>query len=259
MSGDIYIAAAGALACEKRLQIISNNLANANTVGFKMDRGHMKQIDPADLPSQSAQNPADLATSRAHLFWNNFDMYTDHSNGALKQTANDFDLALVGSGFFCVQTPDGVHYTRKGDFTLNSEGVLVTRNGWPVLGEGGEITITSTANPHKYAKFAVDEQGHVAVDGRPAGRLRIVDFADISRLSKAGDTLFKPPAGGAPETPAEDVKVSQGFIELSNVDSVKMMTEMIEVLRGYESYQKIIQSADETYSQAIHQVGSLTG
>ncbi len=136
MSGGIYIAAAGALAYEKRLQIISNNLANANTVGFKMDRGHVKLINPADLPSQSARNPADLATSRAHLFWNKFSTYTDHSNGALKQTDNDFDLALVGKGFFCVQKPDGVHYTRKGDFTLNSDGVLVTRNGWPVLGEG---------------------------------------------------------------------------------------------------------------------------
>lgn len=259
MSGDIYIAAAGALACEKRLQIISNNLANANTVGFKMDRAYMQQIDPADLPGQSAQKPEDLAASRAHLFWNSFSMYTDYSNGALKQTDNDFDLALVGSGFFCVQTPDGVHYTRKGDFTLNSEGVLVTSNGWPVLGENGEITINATANPQEYAKFVVDEQGNVAVDGRQVGRLRIVDFAETNLLSKAGDTLFQPPASGAPEIQAEGVKVSQGFIELSNVDSVKMMTEMIEVLRGYESYQKIIQSADETYSQAINQVGSLTG
>jgi len=259
MSGDIYIAAAGALACEKRLQIISNNLANANTVGFKMDRGHLKQIDPADLPGQSAQNPADLATSRAHLFWNNFSMYTDHSNGALKQTDNDFDLALVGQGFFCVQTPDGVRYTRKGDFTLDSEGVLVTGNGWPVLGEGGEIKIDGTANPHKFAKFVVDEQGNVAVDGRQVGSLRIVDFAETNLLNKAGDTLFRPSAAGVPETKAQGVKVSQGFLELSNVDSVKMMTEMIEVLRGYESYQKIIQSADETYSQAINQVGSVNG
>jgi len=78
-------------------------------------------------------------------------------------------------------------------------------------------------------------------------------------LTKVGNTLFKPPDAGAGEIKVEDVKISQGFIELSNVDSVKMMTEMIEVLRGYESYQKIIQSADETYSQAINQVGSLNG
>jgi len=259
MSGDIYIAAAGALASEKRLQLISNNLANSNTVGFKMDRANFKLINPADLPSQTAQNSSDLAASRAHLFWNNFSMYTDHSNGALKRTDNDFDLALVGKGFFCVQTPDGVQYTRKGDFTLNSEGVLVTRNGWPVLGDGGEITIDSTENPHKYAKFAVDEQGNVSMDGKQVDSLRIVEFAELNRLTKAGDTLFKPPAAGPGETKAENIRVSQGFIELSNVDSVKMMTEMIEVLRGYESYQKVIQSADETYSQAINQVGSLTG
>lgn len=257
MSGEIYLAAAGALDCEKRLQIISNNLANANTVGFKMDRGHFKLINPADLPSQTAQNPADLATSRAHLFWNNFSMYTDHSNGALKRTDNDFDLALVGKGFFSVQTPDGVRYTRKGDFTLNSDGVLVTRNGWPVLGDGGEITIKSTENPHKYAKFAVDEQGNVSVDGKQVDSLRIVEFPNLNQLTKAGDTLFKPPAAGPGETKAEDVKVSQGFIELSNVDSVKMMTEMIMVLRGYESYQKIIQTADKTYSQAINQIGTI--
>jgi len=259
MSGDIYLAAAGALACEKRLQIISNNLANANTDGCKMDRGCFKMINPADLPAQSASDPADLATSRAHLFWNNFSSYTDYSNGALKRTDNDFDLALVGKGFFCVQGPDGVHYTRKGDFTLNADGVLVTRNGWPVLGSGGEIAINSTENPHKYAKFAVDEQGNVAVDGKRVDSLRVVEFADPSRLTKVGDTLFKPQDTGAGEIKAEDVKISQGFIELSNVDSVKMMTEMIEVLRGYESYQKIIQSADETYSQAINQVGSLNG
>ena len=259
MSGDIYIAAAGALAYEKRLQIISNNLANANTVGFKMDRGHMKLIDSADLPSQSAQNPADLATSRAHLFWNNFSVYTDYSSGALKQTDNDFDLALVGKGFFCVQTPDGVQYTRKGNFTLNSKGVLVTGNGLPVLGEAGEITVQSKENPHKYAKFAVDGQGNVSVDGKQVDTLRIVDFKEFNRLSKTGDTLFKMSDIGSAEAEVEDVKVSQGSIELSNVDSVKMMTEMIEVMRGYESYQKVIQSADETYSQAINKVGSLTG
>jgi flagellar basal-body rod protein FlgG len=255
MSGAIYLAAAGALASEKRMQIIANNLANANTVGFKMDRGHFGLINPADLPNQSIRDSAELPASKAHLFWNNFRMYTDHSNGPLSRTDNDFDLALVGKGFFCVQAPDGVHYTRKGDFTLNSEGILVTRNGWPVLGEGGEITVKSTENPQKYAKFAVDRQGNVTVDGNQVDSLRIVEFAKLNRLTKVGDTLFKPLGTAAQEIIVEDAKVSQGFIELSNVDSISMMTEMIEVMRGYESYQKIIQTADDTYSQAINKVG----
>ena len=190
MGGDIYIAAAGALASEKRMQLIANNLANVNTVGFKMDRGRFKMIDPADLPGKTASNSADLAATRAHLFWNNFSSYTDYSSGALKQTDNDFDLAIVGNGFFCVQGPDGERYTRKGDFTLNADGVLVTRNGWPVLGNGGQITIDSTENPHRHAKFAVDNQGNVAVDGKSVDKLRIVDFADLNSLIKASINFF---------------------------------------------------------------------
>jgi flagellar basal-body rod protein FlgG len=189
------------------------------------------------------------------LFWNHFSSYTDYGTGALKQTGNDFDLAIVGNGFFCVQGPDGERYTRKGDFTLNDDGILVTRDGWPVLGNSGEITIDSKANPHRHAKFVVDNQGDVAVDGKMVDKLKIVDFAELRSLVKTGDTLFK--ASGAPAAEAEDVQVSQGFIETSNVDAVKMMTEMIEVLRGYESYQKIIQSSDETYSQAIEKIGNL--
>jgi flagellar basal-body rod protein FlgG len=256
MSGDIYIAAAGALASEKRMQLIANNLANVNTVGFKMDRGRYQTIKPTDLPGKTAADPADLAATRAHLFWNNFSSYTDFSNGALKPTDNDFDLAIVGNGFFCVQGPDGEHYTRKGDFTLNADGALVTRNGWPVLGDGGEINVDSQENPYRHARFVVDSKGNVAVDGQLIDKLKIVDFADLNSLKKAGDTLFR--AAGAAAREVEEVRISQGFIETSNVDSVKMMTEMIEVLRGYESYQKIIQNADETYSQAIEKIGTFT-
>ena len=257
MSGDMYLAASGALAYEKRLQLISNNLANANTVGFKMDCAHFNGYDPGQLPLPTEPEDAGLAASRAPLFWMQLNTYTDYSAGPLKPTGNDFDLALTGKGFFCVQTPAGVCYTRKGDFTLNSDGVLVTRNGWPVLGEGGEITIDGSQNPQQYARFAVDAQGNISVDGKQIGTLRIVDFPQPQELTKAGDTLFKPPAGGMPEIPAENFSVSQGFIEQSNVDSVKMLTEMIEVLRGYESYQKVIKTADDANSKAINEVGRI--
>ena len=220
-----------------------------------MDQGYFKQIDPNDPALQSVGN-AD-PESQADLFWTNFNVYTDHSSGPLKQTGDDFDLALEGDGFFCVQTPDGVQYTRKGDFTLNADGVLVTRNGFPVLGEGGEITVTSNENPNQYAKFAVDEQGNVSVDGKQVDTLRVVTIAELDRLTKTGDTLFKAPVAGAGEVKAENFRVSQGFIELSNVDAVKMMTEMIEVLRGYESYQKVIQAADDANSKAINQIGTI--
>ena len=258
MSGEIYMAAVGALAYEKRLQIISNNLANANTVGYKQDQGQFKLLNLSDLPQIITQNGDALNTSQADLFWNQFKVYTDHTGGSLKHTGNDFDLALVGKGFFCVQTPDGIHYTRKGDFTLNAEGVLVTRNGWPVLGEGGEISVEGQENPHRHKKFSVDEEGNVSVDGNQIDSLRLVDFPQPDALIKVGETLFKPVDSGPGETQAQDARVSQGFIELSNVDAVKMMTEMIEVLRGYESYQKIIRSVDEVNSRAINEIGKVT-
>ena len=257
MSGGIYMAASGALAYEKRLQIISNNLANANTVGYKMDHGQFQSIDRADLPASSTLTGPEMNTSQAQSFWFEFNSYTDFTHGSLKNTANDFDLALIGKGFFCVQKPDGVHYTRKGDFTLNTDGVLVTRNGWPVMGDGGEITVNNKENPHRYKKFAVDEDGNVSVDGKEIGSLRIVEFSEPSRLRKMGDTLFKPAENSPPAQEAQDFKVSQGFVELSNVDVVKMMTEMIEVLRGYESYQKVIRTADEASARAINEVGKV--
>jgi len=258
MSGEIYLAAVGALAYEKRLQIISNNLANSNTVGYKQDHGRFRIIDLSALPEGSTQNSVPLNPAQTDLFWNRFNVYTDHTSGSLKNTGNDFDLALVGKGFFCVQTPDGIHYTRKGDFTLDENGVLVTRNGWPVLGESGEISVDSEENPHQYKKFSVDEEGNISVDGNQVDSLRLVDFPQPYNLTKVGEALFKPADSGPGGTQAEGIRVSQGFIELSNVDAVKMMTEMIEVLRGYESYQKIIRSVDEVNSKAINEIGQMT-
>jgi flagellar basal-body rod protein FlgF len=258
MSGEIYMAAVGALAYEKRLQIISNNLANSNTVGYKQDQGQFKIFNLADIPEGPIQTSDELDTTQADMFWNQFNVYTDHSAGSLKNTGNDLDLALVGKGFFCVQTPDGIHYTRKGDFTLNADGVLVTRTGWPVMGESGEISIDGQANPQRHKKFSVDEEGNISVDGNQIDSLRLVDFQPPYNLTKVGEALFKPAESVPAEIQAGDVRVSQGFLELSNVDAVKMMTEMIEVLRGYESYQKIIRSVDEVNSRAINEIGRMT-
>jgi flagellar basal-body rod protein FlgG len=255
MSGAIYMAAGGALAYEKRLEIIANNLANVNTVGYKMDQGHFRFIDEVELASQSLLLANELIDSKANLFWMQFNMYTDHASGNLKNTGNELDLALVGKGFFCIQKPDGVEYTRNGEFTLDAGGVLVTHDGWKVLGEGGEIRIQSPENPLKHNKFIVDEEGNIAIDGKIVDRLRIVDFAQPYQLQKVGATLFRPASAETIAEAADGARVSQGFVELSNVDAVKMMTEMIEVLRGYETYQRVIRSADETNAKAINEVG----
>jgi flagellar basal-body rod protein FlgG len=248
------MAATGALAYEKQLQLLSNNLANVNTAGFKKDRGRFREfnLSKADavenLPLQSRQ-------LRAPQYWMEYSTYTDFSAGALKKTGNPFDLALSGHGFFCVQTPDGIMYTRRGDFTLNADEVLVTQEGWPVLGRGGEIQIKlSKLSSHK-REFSISEDGTVTVDGTQVDRLRIIDFTQSHALEKAGHNYYRALKPHMLEELDEELEVSQGFLELSNVDTIRMMTEMIEVLRGYESYQKIMRSVDDMNAKLINDVG----
>jgi flagellar basal-body rod protein FlgG len=248
------MAAAGALAYEKRLQLLANNLANANTVGFKKDRGRFRAFDLSEAIS-SKTLPVKSGQPQAAEYWMAYSTYTDFSAGGMKKTGGPFDLALSGNGFFCVQTPDGVQYTRRGDFTVNADEVLVTQDGWPVLGQGGEIQIKLTKPSDEKREFSVSEDGFVTVDGSQVDRLRIVDFTQSHALEKAGHNYYRGLQPNALEELDEDFKVSQGFLELSNVDTIRMMTEMIEVLRGYESYQKMMRSVDDMNAKLISDVG----
>ncbi len=254
MSGSIYMAATGALAYEKRLQLLANNLANANTVGFKKDRGRFRAFDLSEAIS-SKTLPVKSGQPQAAEYWMAYSTYTDFSAGGMKKTGGPFDLALSGNGFFCVQTPDGVQYTRRGDFTVNADEVLVTQDGWPVLGQGGEIQIKLTKPSDEKREFSVSEDGFVTVDGSQVDRLRIVDFTQSHALEKAGHNYYRALQPNALEELDEGLKVSQGFLELSNVDTIRMMTEMIEVLRGYESYQKMMRSVDDMNAKLISDVG----
>jgi flagellar basal-body rod protein FlgF len=254
MTGSIYMAATGALAYEKRLQLISNNLANVNTVGFKKDGGHFRAFDLSEV-STNQTLPVNWGRSQAPAYWMQFSTYTDFSSGEMKKTDNAFDLALSGNGFFCVQTPDGVQYTRRGDFTVNADEVLVTQEGWPVLGQSGEIQIKMAKPASDQREFSVSQDGFVTVDGSQVDRLRIVDFTQSHALEKAGQNYYRALKPGTLEELDQDFEVSQGFLELSNVDTVRMMTEMIEVLRGYESYQKMMRSIDDMNARLINDVG----
>jgi flagellar basal-body rod protein FlgG len=257
MSGSIYMAASGALAYQHRLEILSNNIANVNTVGFKQDKTQFQQYYTSALENDNLQASNTADTSQAEEYWFELTTHTDHSSGPLKKTGNRFDLAISGKGFFCVETPDGIQYTRRGDFGINVNGNLVTQEGWPVLGQGGEISVESQADftGRDAHEFLVHDDGTVEVDGNSVGKLLIVEFSDHQRLLKSGGTYFTVDPGNAAESEAVDYHISQGMLELSNVDAVRMMTELIETLRGYESYQKVIRSIDEVNSMAINEVG----
>ncbi len=257
MSGSIYMAASGALAYQHRMDILSNNIANANTVGYKQDKTEFYKYYSSAIQNSNQQTAENTDASQAEEFWFELSSHTDHSSGPLRKTGNRFDLAIKGNGFFCVETPDGIQYTRRGDFGIDVNGNLVTQDGWPVLGEGGEIPVESQADftDKDGHEILVHGDGTVEVDGNAVGKLRIVEFSDPQQLEKAGSTNFIVGPGNPSESEATDFRIAQGMIELSNVDAVRMMTELIETLRGFESYQKVIRSIDEVNSLAIREVG----
>jgi flagellar basal-body rod protein FlgF len=257
MTEAIYTAASGAVAYQRRLEVLSNNLANISTAGFKEDRTIFGTYfrGAQDIDQKGSQKPPALkeldgmssySTSASSPVVKS--IQTDFSLGPLKDTGNSLDFALQGKGLFCVQTPQGVRYTRNGEFALNDKNVLVTHGGLPVLGKAGTITVDGK-------DVVVDEQGNISVDGRQVDAFRIVDFENPALLEKVGDTLFALKDPGVRPTRVETAKVIQGHIELSNVDAVRVMTEMVEVLRGYESYQKVIRNIDDVTSKIINEVG----
>jgi flagellar basal-body rod protein FlgF len=253
MSGEIYMAAAAALAYEKRLEVIANNLANVTTAGFKRDdvafQAYLTSAENVataiDLPYPSGQ--------AGESFWVTYASHTDFSPGPMQQTGNRLDLALNGKGFFSVESPDGPVYTRRGNFRLSPEGVLVTQEGWPVQGTGGEIRLDASGGGPSGPEVSVGEDGTVRVNGRDVGRLRIEEVS--GGLLKIGQGYFTPADAAAVPAPSEEVRVAQGFLEMSNVEAVRAMTEMIEILRGYESYQRVIRSIDEANAKSINEVG----
>lgn len=245
MSGGMYLSAAGALVQQMRLEVLSNNVANINTIGYKGEKTVFSINEASLTPTVEQIEDGNQVISP---YAPPFTTYIDFSQGALQQTGNPLDVAIEGSGFFSVQTPDGVQYTRQGSFTLDDEGVLVTPDGFPVLGEGGEISLEA-------GKVEIDMEGNIYLDGDEVDRLRLIDFANPNMLKKAGNGRFvaSDPAVAGEWPP--DTTLSQGYLESANVNVIAAMTEMIETSRAFEAYQKVIQSADEATAKSINDVG----
>ena len=238
MSGTIYKAGAGAILQQIRLEAYANNLANVNTTGFKADQPVFR-FDAPEISSNVPDNTVALPLTYV----------TNFESGPLRQTGAPLDVAIVGGGFFEVQTPDGLQYTRNGGLSINADGELSTAEGWPVMGQGGAIRIEGS-------RVEINEEGQVAVDGDVVGVLKVVDFNDRSALKKAGNSLFKDEGAGGGMVAAEGYRIAQGNLESSNVDAIRTMTEIIETLRVFETYQRVIRSADEATAKTINEVGT---
>jgi len=222
---------------EERMNQIANNLANVDTVGYKREEVTFWEMlfDTAD------RRPRVGKALR---------VITDGRQGPTVHTGNPFDLLIDGEGFFRVQTPNGVRYTRAGNFTTDATGQLVTQDGYPVLGTAGTIVVG-------HRDFTVDSNGDVRIDGELVNRLEVVAFDDPTSLEKEGGNLFRPAAGGGAERPAADYQVIQGALEQSNVNTAIEMTEMIDLQRAYQAQQKVIHTIDEIDGLAVNRVGKL--
>ena len=242
MSGAIYKAGAGAILQQMRLDVYANNLANINTTGFKADQPTFR-FDPADAPSETGGPSESISPYALPL-----EYVTQFDSGPLKNTGSPLDVAILGEGFIEIQTPEGTRYTRNGHLTINEDGVLSSSQGWPVIGQGGEIAIEGS-------RIDFGEDGEISVDGEVVGALRVVAFDRPELLQKSGDTLFHTPNADAGIRDAQDYRIIQASVEGSNVDAIRTMTEIIDTLRVFQTYQKAIRTADEVTSKTVNQVG----
>ncbi|HEY0970388.1 MAG TPA: flagellar hook-basal body protein [Gemmatimonadales bacterium] len=221
---------------ERRQEVVSHNLANVSTDGFKGERAFARLLD-GSLPAVDAQ--------------------TDLRAGTLRPTGNPLDLAMAGDGFFVMDTPDGERLTRGGAFRLDEQGRVVDHAGNALLGDGGPIVVdTEGRETHTTAEqlVVVDRDGEVRVGDRVAGRLRVETIPPGTRLEHAGGNLFVPPADRAPAIDGER-EVRQGAIEESNVGSVSALVEMISVQRAFASVQKAMTTLDDARGTLVTEIG----
>lgn len=241
----IYPAVSAARVQELRLDIIANNLANANTTGFKREVPLFDAVAP--FPGVSTVDESS-GVELAPVYGALRSVVTDSAPGVIRETGDPLDAAIEGDGFFAIQTSGGVRYTRNGHFTLDAEGQIVTSDGFPVLGSGGPITLPT-------GTVAVDPNGRVSVDGSEVDTFQIVKFSDPAHLVKVGANLVE--AGGQPAVPVEPIRLVPGALETSNVNPVQEMVAMVEVLRLYEAAQKVMQTIDAAMGRAVNEVGSV--
>ena len=266
----LYTASTGMVNEQRRVDILSNNMANAATTGFKKEGSTSRAFK--DVLAYKIKDTSEPYYARYEGNMNPGvkigETYVDFSQGSFHETGNTFDLALSGKGFFNIeftskahdakrgfpaqQSETSVKYTRDGTFTLNVKGELVTKDGDFVLGKGGNHI---TLDP--LTKYSIDREGYIRNEatGAAVAQLAITDFEDYDYLEKYGETMYQP-VDGATEVAAQ-AQVYSGYLEAANVQVVQEMVDLIAFTRAYESNQKIIQAYDSSLQVAVNDVGKV--
>jgi flagellar basal-body rod protein FlgG len=272
---ELWVPLSGAIAQQRNVETIANNVANANTPGFKKDQVVFKEYltalekgdEAVNLP-QKEFKPEDFYRSynAEDSFVKVDGTYSLHEQGQLVPTGNSFDNALSGQGFFEVLTPNGVRYTRKGSFSISNEGKLVTDQGYQVLSKDAPPTIDKegklalSAPPETRAiivgknKFSISLDGDVYSGDNKIANISLAEFNDIHALKKEGNSLFINP--DQKNVKIGDVKTSvhQGFVEQSNVNAVTEMSSLINANRNFETIQRVIKTYDTMSGKAVNEI-----
>lgn len=250
----LYTAATGMMVQRNKMDVLTNNLVNAETTGFKKDTLVTSSFDQVMLERINDPNVSIYGGTETgpYSFGTHIDeLVTNYLQGTLEETGRSTDVALVGDGYFAVETPEGERYTRAGNFSVDGEGYLVTTDGNFVLGDNGRVRVGST-------DFTITADGQVSGSMATADTLRIVSFEDAAALRKEGDNLYYLYGGAAPVEDAGVTSVRQGMLEGSNVDLATEMVDLLTVYRKYEASQKIVSMTDETMGMAAA-MGKLGG
>jgi flagellar basal-body rod protein FlgG len=232
-----------------RQETVIHNLSNVQTVGYKADRTAVIDF-PSLMLARIYDGEMGPEVGKAGTGVSLDALITDFQDGPLQLTENDLDFATVGDGYFRVQTPDGVRYTRDGRFHRDADGLLVNADGYRVLGADGEINLPDGLP-------TVSIRGEIYVNNAMVGRISLARFTDTENLVKQDQTLFSTRGPEPEQIPVGEAHVYQGYIERSNVDVGQTVTEMLTVLRAYQSSQRLVQFQDQINSQAVSQLGSV--
>ncbi len=289
MDKGVYTALSGGIAKSHELELIANNLANANTPGFKRDSGTFNEYLTDLRRNDSVESlPREIISSSSingrpsgdKSFVEMDGVYTDFRQGNVEKTNRKLDLALEGGGFFEIMTPAGVQYTRQGNFNISPKGILVTGNGYPVLSKAdkvqgstpvegdlfgvidslGQQVPAPARNPRPEQRMIqlgngpieIDQNGIIRQNGAQVAQINIEEFQEAQWLEKSGNTYFKNISPNNLKNGELKTKLHQGFLESSNVNPISEMTRMIEATRAYESHLQAIKTHQEVDGKTVN-------
>ncbi|MEI6668811.1 MAG: flagellar hook basal-body protein [Acidobacteriota bacterium] len=220
MPGGIYSALSGMRTRMERLDRIAEDIANSGTAGYKGDRATTVVAEHTDFANR-LDSVVDVMSSRPQV---------DFRDGSVVATGRDLDLAIEGTGFFSIETPGGVRYTRSGHFTRGADGTITTPDGEPLLGDSGPLRL-----PPGPVDFAAD--GTIRVGKTTVGRPSVTTFSDPKQLIRESGVRFRAPENVTPE-PADESRVRSGMLEQSNVLSTERMAQLIGTSRAFGALQR---------------------